>query len=303
MPIASSHTSSASSSIAHQDSDSPSLRSQPDASAFSEKTPTTNPDLASKEHALDELAKLEDENLSHSVCTAPVSAPHDASQKSKSDTTPDSILANLDEFDIDHKRIDPSKFDEREKKIYDVQKSILEFEIKHQRGIEIYDQQITVPGRLSITLCSLLETLAITLGLATSFIHFAIYSPNYLLAVFVIAVVLFFNVILYDSSYRTQRIALSVLQLLATLIFIALVDWAFVDICLNPQLASQRKFFLIAATLSLNFVPLLMTLHVLYLGRGRRTIRIKKKTTPTIQTAAIPTKIVKIPENHASNDS
>ena len=213
-----------------------------------------------------------DENLSHIVA-------NDPNPKQREDDVDGATI--VDEYDIVHGKLDPKKLDDKERKLYDVQMSILEFELKHQKGIELQTDHITVPGRMSITLCSLLETLAIIIALCASFIHFAVYSRNYLLAVLVVAAVSFIQVVLYDSSYRTQRIALSVIQVIGLCIFMALVDWAFLDIIFNPQLAQQRKFLLIVATALYSFVPLLMILHVVFLGRGHRTLKVKRKTAPT----------------------
>lgn len=185
--------------------------------------------------------------------------------------------AIIDEYDIIHSKLDPKTLDEKERKLYDVQMSILEFELKHQDGIELQTDRIVVPGRLSITLCSLIEILAIIIAFSASFVHFAFYSRNYVLAVFVVACVSFSHVVLYDSSYRTQRIALSVLQVIGLCIFMALVDWAFLDIIFNPSLADQTNFLLVVATVCYNFVPLLMISHVFYLGRGYRTLKVKRK--------------------------
>lgn len=185
--------------------------------------------------------------------------------------------AIVDEYDIIHAKLDPKTLDEKERKLYDVHMSILEFELKHQDGIELQTDRIAVPGRLSITLCSLLEILAIITAFSASFIHFAFYSRNYVLAVFVVACVSFVHVVLYDSSYRTRRIALSILQVIGLCIFMALVDWAFLDIIFNPSLADQKKFLLVIATLCYNFVPLFMILHVFYFGRGYRTLKVKRK--------------------------
>ena len=115
-----------------------------------------------------------DENLSHIVA-------NDPNPKQREDDVNGATI--VDEYDIVHGKLDPKKLDDKERKLYDVQMSILEFELKHQKGIELQTDHITVPGRMSITLCSLLETLAIIIALCASFIHFAVYSRNYLLAV------------------------------------------------------------------------------------------------------------------------
>ena len=84
-----------------------------------------------------------DENLSHIVA-------NDPNPKQREDDVDGATI--VDEYDIVHGKLDPKKLDDKERKLYDVQMSILEFELKHQKGIELQTDHITVPGRMSITL-------------------------------------------------------------------------------------------------------------------------------------------------------
>lgn len=232
----------------------------------------------------------DDENLSNIVDKLPDAAPDSAGRGKKrrhrsadqadpSDTIDGDAL--MSGYDIVRSGIDPQTLDKNERKIYDVQMSILEFEIKHQKGIAVSSDEVAVPGRVSVTLCSLIEILAIASGFVTSFIHFAIHSRNYMLAVLVVGSISFMSVILYDTSYRSQRLALSIAQIVGLCLFTALADWAFLDIAINLSPPDKHYALLWLSAAFYSFVPLFMIFHAVYLGRGRRTLKLKPKTTPT----------------------
>ncbi len=156
-------------------------------------------------------------------------------------------------------------------------KNLLSFEMAHQKGAKYSSKNVILPGRVSLFLVGLIECLGITVGLAAGIIHFSIFSPNYLLALFVVVVVLLAQITIYNTSYLIQRHAMAVVQFIGTLIFMVLVDWAFIDLLIHPRRPEEPCFLLALATLGFNVVPILMTGHVFYLGRGSRSIRIKKK--------------------------
>ncbi len=229
----------------------------------------------------------DDENLSNIVDKLPDAAPNSVGRDKKrnpraadqSDTIDGDAL--ISGYDIVRSGIDPQTLDKNERKIYDVQMSILEFEIKHQKGIAVSSDQVAVPGRVSVTLCSLIEILAIASGFVTSFIHFAIHSRNYMLAVLAVGCITFMSVIMYDTSYRSQRLALSIAQIVGLCLFTALADWAFLDIAINLSPPGRRYALLPISAAFYSFVPLFMIFHAVYLGRGQRTLKLKRKTAPT----------------------
>lgn len=166
--------------------------------------------------------------------------------------------------------------DRYESRRYKVQKSLLSYELTHQKGVLIMKREIVAPGRVGVLFFSILNTLGVIFGFFSGLIHFSVYSPNYIIPVFVLSVLLFAQVVIYDSSYRCQRLAMCILQVIGTLIFMAGIDFAFWDLLAHPVAADQRRFLLILALVCFNIVPVLMIAHAVYFGRGKRTIHIKR---------------------------
>lgn len=170
----------------------------------------------------------------------------------------------------------PTTDDRYESRRYKVQKSLLSYELTHQKGVLIMKREIVAPGRVGVLFFSLLNTLGTVVGFFSGLIHFSVYSPNYIVPVFILSILLFAQSILYDSSYRCQRLVMCILQVIGTCIFMAGVDFAFWDLLAHPVVADQRRFLLILALVCFNAVPALMIAHAVYFGRGKRTIRIKR---------------------------
>lgn len=184
----------------------------------------------------------------------------------------------------------------------EAQKRILSIEIARQKGVEIHGNRITVPGRVALTPVTLFATLLSVIGFAGAFIHFSILAANYLLAVFVAEFIIFAQIVIYHSSYRARRTAMRVIHIWGCLIVVALVDWAFLDIIFHPKTPEEPHAILGIATIAYACVPLLLMVHLVYWGRGKREVFIKRKKTqadkPTkiIKTEADkPTKIIKSP--------
>ncbi|MBO5752117.1 MAG: hypothetical protein J6S69_00305 [Proteobacteria bacterium] len=197
---------------------------------------------------------------------------------------------------------DETPKDKHDAQRQEAKKRMLSMEIARQKGVEIHGNRITVPGRVSLTPITLLAILLSVIGFASSFIHFSILAANYLLAVFITEFIIFAQIVIYHSSYRARRTAMGIIHVLGCLAVVALVDWAFLDIIFHPKTPEEPHAILGIATIAYACVPLLLMVHFVYLGRGKREIYIKRKKTqadkPTkiIKTEADkPTKIIKSP--------
>lgn len=153
-------------------------------------------------------------------------------------------------------------------------KSRLSIELRYQKGISLEDEHIRVPGRIPLMPVSLLETLFTVIGFSAGLIHFSVISPNYLLALIIISLLLFSQIVIYHSAYRTMRLTITIIQTIGTIALMALVGWAFYDlIAFNPK-HSEHPFLLILTLVAFELVPILMFLHLVFLGRGYRKIKI-----------------------------
>ena len=196
--------------------------------------------------------------------------------------------------------------DERARLRLDAEKTLLSVELSYQKGIEVVGDRICVPGRVPLMPVSLLEILFIVIGFSAGLIHFSVVSPNYLLSLFVVVFILLVQVIIYHSAYRAMRIVMTVIQTLGTLGIMTFVGWAYYDLLVYPADPEAHRFLLGVAFVSFLCIPLLMLLHLVFLGRSHRWIEIKKKKKksaqdiPTVQMKTAentPTKQIKTPAN------
>lgn len=177
--------------------------------------------------------------------------------------------------------------------IQKVQKTLLSVEIARQKGVEFQGERICLPGRAPLSLFTLLELLFGTLGFAAGFIHFTAMAKNFLLAQFVIYVLLVMQILIYHSCYRALRTFMTILQTIGTLGIMSLVGWAFYDLIVNPLPGVNHHFFLGVALVCFALIPVLMVLHLVYFGRGYRYVELKRKP----KASEKPTKILKTPYN------
>ena len=170
--------------------------------------------------------------------------------------------------------LDDSSDNQKDEERLQREKTLLSMELRHQKGISLTDDHINVPGRVPLMPVSLFMTLFTVVGFSAGLIHFSIMSPNYLLALFVISILLISQIVIYHSAYRTMRITITVIQTLGTIVLMALVGWAFYDlIAFNPK-HHEHHFLLGLSLISFELVPLLMFLHLVFLGRSYRKIKI-----------------------------
>ena len=216
--------------------------------------------------------------------------PQDMEQYDLSD--PNAIELLIDEEE-ESTQEDDSEEDRRTQQLREVQKTLLSVEIARQKGVEVQGDRICVPGRAPLTTFTLLEILLCTLGFATGFIHFTAMAKNFLLAQFVVSTLLFLQIILYHSSYRAMRTFMTIIQVIGTLIIMALVGWAFTDLIIHPLPGVNHHLMLGLSLVFFSCIPAAMIAHLVYFGRGYRYIEIKHKKTA----AETPTKILKTPSN------
>ena len=175
-------------------------------------------------------------------------------------------------------------------------KRMLSKEIANQKGVEISGNRIKVPGRVSLTPITFLGIFLSAIGFAAAFLHFSITSTNYLLAVFVIEAIILSQIIIYHSSYRAHRTAMRIFHIIGCLATVALIDWAFLDLIWFPKNPDDGYAILATSGIFYNCVPILMIIHLVYLGRGNREILIKTKRTKIIKKQPEkPTQIMKQP--------
>ncbi|MBQ9396823.1 MAG: hypothetical protein IJU23_15080 [Proteobacteria bacterium] len=184
---------------------------------------------------------------------------------------------------------------EKEQNINDARRALLSVEISRQKGVEISGNKAIVPGRVSLTLITLLEILFCVLGFAAGMMHFLIMSPNYALAIIVMSIMLFLQIVIYHSSYRAMRNFMAGLHVFGTIGIMVLCSWAFIDHIMYPPKENMPFFILCVSLFNYLLIPILMLLHFVWLGRGSREIKLKQKPKrkPKKSAANIPTKILK----------
>ncbi|GEM_PF-6367718 len=183
----------------------------------------------------------------------------------------------------------------RDEQIRDAHKTILEMDLRHQKGVEVFGERVRVPGRVSLWPVTLLQILFNVIGFSFGLIHFSIISPNYLLALFVIAGILLAQTIIYHTSYRTMRRFMMVVTVLGTLGIMAFVGWAYCDLLINPPFPEKPKLLLGVSFVGFSLNVFLMFLHFVFLGHGYHWIEIKVKAIKPER--EVPTKIMKKVQN------
>ena len=170
-------------------------------------------------------------------------------------------------------RDDSEENGEREEYRKQVQERLLSVEMEHQKGVEVRDDKAYLPGRVPLMPVTLLEILFLVIGGSAALIHFSIREPHYLLALFVFSGILFVQIVIYHSSYRAQRHVMAAIHAIGTIGITAFVAWAFADILMHPHVPGPHAFLAISLV-SFVLVPLLMFLHLVFLGRGSREVTI-----------------------------
>ncbi|MBO4349601.1 MAG: hypothetical protein J6A01_01470 [Proteobacteria bacterium] len=183
----------------------------------------------------------------------------------------------------------------RDEQIRDAHKTILEMDLRHQKGVEVFGERVRVPGRVALWPVTLLQILFNVIGFSFGLIHFSIISPNYLLALFVIAGILFAQTVIYHTSYRTMRRFMMVVTVLGTLGIMAFVGWAYYDLLVNPPFPEKPRFLLGVSFVGFSLNVFLMFLHFVFLGHGYHWIEIKVKAIQPER--EVPTRIMKKVQN------
>lgn len=177
---------------------------------------------------------------------------------------------------------------EDDTKLQNAQKRLLSLDISNQKGVSLRGNYIILPGRVSLLLITLSLILFTVIGLSFGFIHFSALSPNYLLAFAILQIILFIQITLYHSAYRAQRTTVSVIVTLVTILVITIVDIFFFDLVFHPRKENSPFGLLLLTTISFTAVPVLMFSHLVFLGRGTRTVAIKRKKSDDVPTEILP---------------
>ena len=161
-------------------------------------------------------------------------------------------------------------------RLQNAQKRLISIDISNQQGVHRYGNRIVLPGRVSLMLVTLTQMLFSVIALSGGFVHFSAISPNYLFPFAVLQLIMFLQIGLYHSSYRAQRTAMCALVTFATIGIMSYIDWAFIDLIIYPKKPGTPDKMLWMAMIGFTCIPTLMLLHLVFLGRGTRTIGIRE---------------------------
>ena len=167
--------------------------------------------------------------------------------------------------------------DSDDTRLQNAQKHLISLDISNQQGVTRVGDFVILPGRVSLIFMTLVMILMSVIGMAAGFIHFSNTAAHYLFPFAVLQTILFAQIALYHSSYRAQRKVLGALVFLVTILFMAFIDWAFVDLIYYPKYPNLPHAMLWVATLSFSAIPLLMLAHLVYLGRGTRSVAVRDR--------------------------
>ena len=182
----------------------------------------------------------------------------------------------------------------RDEQIRHAHKTVLSMDLQHQKGVEIIGERVRVPGRVALWPVTLLQILFNVIGFSFGLIHFSLISPNYLLALFIVAGILLVQTLIYHTSYRTMRYFMMIVTVLTTMGIMTFVGWAFYDLLVNPPFPDKPKFLLGVSLVGFTLNVFVMFLHLVFLGHGYRWIEIKIKR--QLKQSEIPTKLMtKVP--------
>ena len=110
------------------------------------------------------------------------------------------------------------------------------------------------------------------------FMHFSVVAPNYLLAFAVLQIILFVQIILYHSAYRAQRTTIRIIVTIVTILVMTIIDIFFYDLIFYPKNNNTPYTLLLITMISFTSIPTVMFAHLVFLGRGTRTVGIREKS-------------------------
>ncbi len=199
---------------------------------------------------------------------------------------PDLHLENIDGEDLlhalkmtsDDNLVDALKFDAKDQRSRTTQAldAMLTMEIAKQDGVKISGDVVSVPGRIALSLHTLIQLLLAVITLSTTFVHFMVFQRNFLLTVFVIFIIKVGAIIIYHTAYRARRTGIRIFQLFSSLVFTALVDWGYIDQILNFPDPEMKFALLIIGLVAFNLILVLNFAHLVYFGCGSRKIILKR---------------------------
>lgn len=154
--------------------------------------------------------------------------------------------------------------------------AMLTLEIAKQDGVKIKGDVVSVPGRISLTMHSLIQTLLAVMTLCTTFVHFIVFQKNFILTVFVVFIIQIGIILVYHTAYCARRTGIRLFQLIMSFIFTALVDWGYIDQIVHLPKPEIPCTLLVIGLVAFNLIPLNALAHFLFFGRGTRTIILKR---------------------------
>lgn len=189
----------------------------------------------------------------------------------------DELLSALKAED-ENKLISALKYDDEDPRSRRAQArdAMLTLEIAKQDGVKIKGDVVSVPGRISLTLHSLIQTLMAVITLCTTFVHFIVFQKNFILTVFVIFIIQIGVILVYHTAYRARRTGVRLFQIIMSFIFTALVDWGYIDQIVHLPNPEMKYALLVIGLVAFNFIPFNALAHFIFFGRGTRTIIIKR---------------------------
>ena len=161
-------------------------------------------------------------------------------------------------------------------RLQNAQKRLISIDISNQKGVRMHGNYIVLPGRISLMLLTLTMMLFSVIALSGGFWYFSSVATNYLFPFAVLQVIMFVQIGLYHSSYRAQRTAMCALVTFTTIGIMSYIDWAFMDLIVYPKRADTPKFMLWTAMIGFTCIPMSMFAHLVFLGRGTRTVAVRK---------------------------
>ena len=161
-------------------------------------------------------------------------------------------------------------------RLQNAQKRLISIDISNQKGVEVHGNYIVLPGRISLMLMTLTLMLFSVVALSGGFWYFSSVATNYLFPFAVLQLMMFLQIGLYHSSYRAQRTAMCVLITLTTIGIMSYIDWAFMDLIIYPKKAETPKLMLWVCMIGFTCIPVMMFMHLIFLGRGTRTVGVRR---------------------------
>ena len=209
-----------------------------------------------------------------------------ASSRSDKDSPDNTTLIDLSDPNGYELLLDDTP--ENDTNLQKVQKRLITIDLANQRGVTKHGNYIILPGRISLLLLTLFLILFSVIGMSLGFIHFSTVAPNYLLAFAILQIILFVQIILYHSAYRAQRTTIRIIVTIVTILIMTIIDIFFYDLIFYPKNENSPYALLLVTMISFTSIPTIMFAHLVFLGRGTRTVGFREKSIGKRATQILP---------------